>query len=279
MPANIFQQLTDNNQTALITIPVLVRNPSDNGGKGGEGDFDSIVRGSNNAFYDTVMEWMDRQGQGHARIRLGHEAELRKTFPWGIGWCPDAQTTRDFSPFKEGMTAAFKYFRKHMPRATLVWCHFFEGYLRPAPDQKIYIHADEYDLDPRLYDIEALDWYDGKGKVINASTWQGIYDATRDIPGKGRTPSGLNAWERRIKARGKPFAVDEWGIVCEGPSQPERDNPFFIELMHKHNKERNWAHSCYFNPHDRDGPHRIKDGTLAGTRKATDKYIELHRGQ
>lgn len=282
MPTNIFQRLTDNNQIGLVCMPMLVRDPVDNGGKGGEGDWDSVVRGSNNAFYDTFFEWIDRQGQKDIRIRLGHEQGSTGWFPHSIGQNPRALIDRrDFSGTRAATEYIMKRAKKLLPRAKIVYSHFWQCHIKVSPTEKRFYHPDEFAPDPRLYDIGSVDWYDGKGQPISAANCDAMESQTHTIAefGNKKAPWGVLAWEKYFKDLGKTaFAVCESGIVCEGPSQPERDNPFFIERMFKLNRDRNWAHCCYFNPHDRNGAHRIKDGTLAGTRKATDKYIQLYRG-
>jgi hypothetical protein len=75
----------------------------------------------------------------------------------------------------------------------------------------------------------------------------------------------VQAWLRFAKAKGKPYAVPEWGVggprdVCAAPGV---DNPYFIKKMYQFfwANAADLAYEVYFNGHgsatDSKGSHKI----------------------
>lgn len=284
MPANIYQWCTDQDLTAVLTLPILFRDPQDNAGKGGPGDWDNLMQGCNDQWILDHLGWAERQGQGSMLVRMGHEQGAENWFPHciGAGWDDNLDITPEhFAKVRAGTNRMMKLVKTNFPRMTIVYSHFKEPHYyrgRGASRTKIYVHPSQFR--PTEHHVEDLDYYDGGGQPYSAANADQLDNNTRAIPGfTERAPQGVLAWQKWIRAQGKPFGgLSEMGISCDG-TDPARDNAFYMKHVFDLFKANNWWWMLAFNTYDRkpDGLHQLFPTTKAGTRRATDEWIRQVR--
>jgi hypothetical protein len=98
-------------------------------------------------------------------------------------------------------------------------------------------------------DIVGSQYYD-RCPVLNEGD-RYAFEADLDARGYSNNPAGPRAWLEYAKAKGKPYAVPEWGIggPRTGCTEPGEDNPYFVRKMY----EFFWANAAsiafeaYFN--------------------------------
>ena len=208
------------------------------------------------------------------RLRLGHEGDLRSGFPWGVNY--DWHGLGNAANFQR-QRGALKHVRdiakRVLPDCMVVSCHYWQ------PQVKIqgvthYIDPDDCMLAPADADAIGVDWYDGHGKPMDN---QAVWDREANLTGPDGQPWGLQKWAAYVKSKGKPFCVDEWGLMIRPDmtqdEKLQRDNPFFIQKMWEFYQAQgeDLAHMAYF--HLGNSTSKLVPETHAGTRRATDEFL------
>lgn len=94
---------------------------------------------------------------------------------------------------------------------------------------------------------------------------------------------GLAFWSKFARDHGKPLAICEWGVKNRPTGHGGRDNPYFVEQMHRFIADpvNNVFFHCYFdfNCDPPDGHHQISPATPGATNaefpRAAAKFREL----
>jgi hypothetical protein len=91
-------------------------------------------------------------------------------------------------------------------------------------------HGDDLWPGNDYVDLVCLDFYDNGtyGYVVDEAAWKRLANKVED-----GNPIGVYAWYNYAKARGKRFAVPEWGITDPKVSGVPTDRPVFIRKMHE----------------------------------------------
>jgi hypothetical protein len=182
---------------------------------------------------------------GRTFVRLGWEMNRvdRSTFPWAaIG---------DGSSYVGCFRRWAEFFGEDF---VLVWNVANAGSF-PFPIDNLYPGDD-------VVDVIASQYYDRCPPITNQAEW----DARASAVDRWGNPAGPNAWRQWALAKGKKWAVPEWGIggsqtVC---GRPGIDNPYFIAQMSRMfwGRRADIAFEAYFNGSDSPtGTHELWPGT------------------
>lgn len=107
--------------------------------------------------------------------------------------------------------------------------------------------------------------------VESADSVQRQKNAADDI---FRGERGLGFWANFAAQNAKPLAISEWGCSERTDGRGGKDNPFYVEEMHKFSTTNNVAYQCYFNANSSDSVHVISS-TDSKFPRAAAKYKEL----
>jgi hypothetical protein len=263
LPADIYQRLTDNGAVALLSLPVCW---SDN-----PGDFAGVAAGKYDQLWADHLGWALRQGQDRIRVRIT-EPNRPRSFPYGVGYSQEP----DYSDIREAFAHFFKVVGKVAPNAMRIMSWFKQGFTLKTDGSKPNIHPDDIAPPKETYEADTVDWYDGDGQPVSSANVDQVMAQQVGLPDGRKAPRGADAWESYANGRGHYFGICESGIVCPAGSPPERDNPFFIDALEQRarSKWRRVAHLVYFHPHSDE--HKILGGTNIGSRKTTDKFMQLY---
>ena len=177
-------------------------------------------------------------------IRLGWEANNEGSYPWaatgdGSSWRYCFQRWVDIlNPVTDGSTTTSPIRQK---RFLIVWNMANKGTIT-YPIDNLWPGND-------YVDIVGSQYYDRCPPVPAADRY--TFEARLDTRGYSNNPAGPRAWLEYAKAKGKPWAVPEWGIggPREGCVEPGIDNPYFIRKMYEFfwDNAADIAYEAYFN--------------------------------
>lgn len=159
-----------------------------------------------------VARLLAANGVGDAEIRLGWEAS-GNWFPWSAAGVPAEQ-------WKACFTRIARVMKSVAPQLRIGWFMAKKGRI----------------------DVRAIYPADAPITNIGISHYDDAYDRFGYETYKGG-PWGLRAWLEFARAKGKRFALGEWGVGRAG------DNPAYIQEMHDFLREAGTsiAHEAYFN--------------------------------
>lgn len=209
------------------------------------GQLEQCAGGAFDAQMRAVRDNMLAAGWRGSFVRLGWEANRVDGFPWAVkgdGASYVGCFRRWVGILNPGRVKNF----------TIVWNMGNRGTF-PYPIARMYPGDD-------VVDVVASNFYDMCPPITDEAAWLARINA-RDGWGN---PAGPQAWLAFAKARGKKWALPEWGIggapiYC---NRPGFDNPFFIRKMFEFLRAnaRDIAFETYFNGYAGDralGTHEL----------------------
>ena len=196
-------------------------------------------------------------------IRLGWEANNEGSYPWAA--TGDGSTWKNcFKRWVDILNPVAGSTRQK--RFLIVWNMANRGTIT-YPIDNLWPGND-------YVDIVGSQYYDRCSPLPDGDRY--AFEARMDARTHSNNPAGPRAWLEYAKAKGKPWAMPEWGIggPREGCAEPGTDNPYFIEKMYEF-FWKNAAHiafEAYFNDtggaDPAHGSHQIFVPDRSGTARA-----------
>ncbi len=172
-------------------------------------------------------------------IRLGWEANNEGSYPWAA--TGDGSTWKTAS--SAGSTSSTRSHDDTRARSasSIVWNMANSGTIT-YPIDNLWPGND-------YVDIVGSQYYDRCSPLPEGDRY--AFEARIDARSYSNNPAGPRAWLEYAKAKGKPWAVPEWGIggPRERCAEPGIDNPYFIRKMYEFfwNNAADIAFEAYFN--------------------------------
>jgi hypothetical protein len=212
--ARLWRQLTD----AGIRIVQVVSLVFDNDGA----NIQRILNPSDSlhvgyvSFWRRLAQGMRSAGATAPIVRIGHEMNIKGSYQWSY-----ENPKLRAADFVRLYRLAAATIRKELPGAVRCW--------NPGK-RTVRGHIDELWPGNAYVDLVGLDFYDNGvgGYVVDEAAWNRL---ANKIDSTG--PVGVYPWYAYAKARGKRFAVPEWGITDPKVSGIPTDRPVFIRKMHE----------------------------------------------
>lgn len=211
--SGLYKALTAYGARAAVSVPMCFTTNA--------GDFRLVAKGGHDDHYKRMCEYLARDGQSEAIIRLAWEAGLRRSFPHGIGYDYHGSNSRDnFKLFIEAFRRVAILVKRELPTVLISFDQFKEPQIKV--DNKIVCtpHPDEFWPGADVVDLVGIDYYDGEGSPFTAESAAARMKAKKDDG-----PRGLDAWADWATDKGLPIVCLEWGCRLG------RDNPAFIDAM------------------------------------------------
>ncbi len=225
--------------------------------------------GAYNGHFQTLAQNLVAKGLGNSILRIGWE--------FNGGWYRWAASNKqtDFINYWRHIVTAMRA----VPGAqNLQFCwNPVYGYQQfpaetayPGDNYVDVIALDIYDecWSPNTYPIPA-NATPAEIATRRANAWSVLHSGNR----------GLVFWRDFAAARGKPFALGEWGVNVRADGHGGGDNPTFIENMHAFMTNNPVAWAVYFDVQAPDGHHQLSP-TASGTDFVLSraKFLELFGG-
>lgn len=218
---------------------------------------------ANGAFDDWMRRIRDAMltaGRSGQYLRIGWEANRvgRSTFPWAAQG--DGASWRGcFRRWVGILNPGVQNFK-------IVWNMANQGSF-PHPIEQMYPGDD-------VVDIVASQFYDRCPPILN----QFQFDARASLHDRWGNPAGPLSWLEWAKARGKKWALPEWGVsgsqtVCD---RAGFDNPMFMRMLYGFldSNKNDLEFETYFNASDSaSGTHQIFPANFNPNAAAA--YLEL----
>ena len=210
----LLRQLTGAGIRVAQVVPLVMNNDG--------GNIAKILRPSDPLHAGYVEFWkrlgreLRLSGARAPIVRVGHEMNLKGSYQWSyenpLLRAPD---------FVKLYRLAANAIRSEAPDAVRCW--------NPGK-RTVRGHVDELWPGDSYVDLVGLDFYDNGvgGYVVDEAAWKRLANKVED-----GNPIGVYAWYNYAKARGKRFAVPEWGITDPKVSGVPTDRPVFIRKMHE----------------------------------------------
>jgi hypothetical protein len=224
------------------------------------GQLQQCANGAFDPWIRDIRDTMLANGWGGSYLRLGWEANRvdHSLFPWAA----KGNGRSYVGCFRRWVGILNPGRRKNF---TIVWNMANEGTF-PHSIERLWPGSD-------VVDVVGSNFYDRCPTITSDAQFRQRV-SERD---KWGNPAGPKAWIEWARARGKKWALPEWGIggsrtVC---NRPGKDNPFFITKMHEFLRAnaRHIAFETYFNGRDsHTGTHALYPS------RANPKAARAYRG-
>lgn len=235
----------------IINIPIVPGSLSHQFVECARGDFDANI--------DALGQGIKDQGVTKVSFRIGHEANLRKSWPYSC----DFDRAANYVNYKAAFNRVAQRLLLKVPTAFIEWSMFHTGVYRtgvaPNTVDTFYDAADVYPGSTYITHI-GCDWYDvgPNANSTNYTDWKTVK--------QGTFQKGLKSWADFARAKGKRFTVSEWGsrpsrfINSDGETQNTSgggDNPDFVKHMKTATQDPDladiWDWHSYFRIDSADG--------------------------
>ena len=210
----LLRQLTEAGIRVVQVVPLVMDN--DGGNIGRILNRSDPLQASYLEFWRRLGRELRSSGARAPVVRVGHEMNLKGSYQWSY------DNPRLLAPdFVRLYKLAADAIRSEAPDAVRCW--------NPGK-RTVRGHIDQLWPGDAYVDLIGLDFYDNGvgGYVVDDAAWARLANKV-DSGG----PIGVYAWYNYARARGKRFAVPEWGITDPKVAGVPTDRPVFIRKMHE----------------------------------------------